>query len=117
MSDTQDRKQLILRLLREANAPVSLKLIAERVLGSSGKKQLQHAHDLLSHLKVRGDIFEFPPERAGYGVRFSRVSPSEWLSVKIVNLLKRAGGRLTQRQVQDKLHQWEKRYFDEALEG
>lgn len=115
MSDGNDQKDRILRLILESGSPISIKKVSEHVLGSSSKKKLELLQKDLLGLKTSGQIFEYLPERAGLGVRFGSVPPMDWLSNKIVTMVKEAGGRLTLRQVRESLRKWETHYFDEAL--
>ncbi len=115
MNRSNDQEDRILQLIRGSDSPVSIKRLSEDVLSSSGKKDAGLLQNTLFTLKTSGQIFEYPPERAGRGVRFGSVPPVGWLSNKIVTMVKEAGGRLTLRQVREGLRKWETPYFDEAL--
>jgi len=115
MSNDNDQKDRILRLIQESGSPISVKKMSEHVLGSLSKKELEVLQNEILGLKASGQIFEYPPERTGRGVRFGSVPPMDWLSNKIVTMVRGAGGRLTLRQVRESLRKWETGYFDEAL--
>ena len=115
MSGADYQKENILRLVRESDCPVSAKQVSGKASGSSTKKEVQIAQDLLRDLAVSGLVFEFPPERVGLAGRFGQVSPLEWVSNRITRLLNESGGRITQRQLRQKLYKWETRYLDTAL--
>ncbi len=115
MGEAFDDKQRILQLIRESDAPLSSKQVCKTILGSSGKKSIELVQKNLLDLKISGSIFEFPPERAGYEIRFGKVSPTDWLSNKIVTMVKKAGGRLTVTQVRNSLQKWEVGHFDESI--
>jgi len=115
MNHSNDQEDRTLQLIRGSDSPISIKRLSEHVLSSSGKKGLGFLQNTLLSLKTSGQIFEYPPERAGRGARFGSIPPTDWLSNKIVTMVKEAAGRLTLRQVRESLRKWETGYFDEAL--
>ena len=114
MNHSNDQEDRILKLIRGSDSPISIKKLSEHIL-SSGKKEAGLLQNTVLSLKTSGQIFEYLPERAGLGVRFGSVPPMDWLSNKIVTMVKEAGGRLTLRQVRESLRRWETAYFDEAM--
>jgi hypothetical protein len=115
MTEPNDRKKRILRFIRESHSPLSIKQLSEVALGFSGKQAVGIIEGDVANLKVSGQIFEFPPDRAGRGPRFGLVSPADWLAARIIRLVNESGGRLTLKQVKGSLRQWETPYFDEAI--
>jgi hypothetical protein len=115
MNHSNDQEDRILQLIRGSDSPIPIKRLSEHVLSSSGKKEAGLLQNTLLSLKTSGQIFEYPPERAGRGVRFGSVPPMDWLGNNIVTMVKEAGGRLTLRQVRESLRKWETPYFDETL--
>jgi hypothetical protein len=115
MNHSNDQEERILQLIRGSDSPISIKRLSQHVLSSTGKKEAGLLQNTLLSLKTSGQLFEYPPERAGRGVRFGSVTPMDWLSNKIVTMVEEAGGRLTLRQVRESLRKWEAAYFDEAL--
>jgi len=115
MNHSNDKEDGILQLIRGSDSPISLKRLSEHVLSSSSKKEAGLLQNTLLSLKASGQIFEYPPERAGRGVRFGSVPPMDRLSEKIVTVVNEAGGRVTLRQLRETLRKWETPYFDESL--
>ena len=115
MNHGNDREDRILKLIRGSDSPISIKRLSEHVPSLSGQKESGRLQSTLLSLKTSGQIFEYPPERAGHGARFGSLPPMDWLNNKIVTTVKQAGGRVTLRQLRESLRKWETPYFDEAL--
>jgi hypothetical protein len=115
MGNNNDRKERILGLIRKADSPLSVKQISDGVPGSPGKKQVELIQNDLLDLKITGQVFEFPPDRARGSSRFGHVSPVNWLGTRIVRMVEKAGGRLTLKQARSNLSKWETKYFDQAI--
>jgi hypothetical protein len=115
MGNGNERKERILRVIRESDSPLSAKQISDGVFGPSTKTQIEIIQQDLSDLKNSGHVFVFPPERAKGSIRFGHVSPADQLSLRVVRMIEDGGGRLTLTQVRGNLRKWETAYFDEAL--
>jgi hypothetical protein len=115
MTTSADLPKDVFELLRGSDVPLTTKQVAHKALGSSSSKNIETVGAALEELQGCGKVFEFPPERTGYGARFGHVSPADWLAQRIVSRVKETEGRLTLRQVRESLRKWETPYFDEAL--
>ncbi len=115
MSADSQQRTVILQLLRDSDAPLTVKQVASTVSGSASSKNVAEVRTILGELKVSGDAFEFPPERIGREPRFGSTSPVEVLAARIVGKVREAGGRVTVRQARESLPKWGKGYFDQCI--
>jgi hypothetical protein len=115
MTADPDTQKNIFELLRSSDGPLTAKQIAQKACGSTSHKNIETIGAIVGELISQGTVFDFPPERSGYGERFWYVNPTDWLAERIVTIVKEAGGRLTLPQVRESLRKWEVPYFDGAL--
>jgi len=104
-------------IIRREGTPLTAKRVAEAALGSSGAKAVRAVEGLLSSLRESGRIHQFPPEQRGWAVRFGSVSPVEWVRGRILNAVKDGSGKVSEKQLKDRLHKWELKVYDEAVGG
>ena len=115
MTTSADLSRDVFELLHGSHSPLTAKQVAQRALGSTSRENSERMAAVLRELTVQGKVFEFPPERSGYGTRFGTVKPSDSLAERILITVKEAGGRVTLRKVRERLRKWETPFFDEAL--
>lgn len=115
MTTNADKLREIVETLRTSDEPLTAKQVAQKAFGSDSQKNSERTAAVLGELAVQGKVFEFPPERSGYGARFGSVKPSDWIAERILGTVKEAGARVTLRKLRESLRKWETRYFDEAL--
>jgi hypothetical protein len=115
MTASVDLPKDIFELLRTSDGPLTTKQVAQKACGSTSPKSIGTIESILEELLARGSVFEFPPERSGYGARFWWLNPVDWLAERILSTVKESGGRVTLRKLRESLRKWETRYFDEAL--
>ena len=107
--------EVVAEILATSDQPLTTKQIVRKAFGSISQKNIERMGADLGDLLARGKVFEFPPERSGYGTRFGLVKPSDWLAERLLTVVQEAGGRLTLGQVGQGLRKWERPLFDEAL--
>lgn len=104
-------------VVRNAGVPLTAKGVARAALGSSGRKAVGEVEQILESLQQSGQLHKYPPRQEGGVVRFSSVPPVEWVRGRILGKVKDGGGRVTQNQVRDHLHKWERSLYDDAVGG
>ena len=102
MTTNPDERRDVVELLRTSDQPLTAKQVAQKAFGSDSQKTSERTAAVLGELAVQGKVFEFPPERSGYGARFGTVKPSYWVAERILSTVKEAGGRVTLRKVRER---------------
>lgn len=110
-------EQRLAQVVQSAGVPLTAKQIAEAAVGSSGKRAVVEVGEALEGLRQSGRMHVFPPKQARQPERFGMVPPVEWVRQRLLDIVRRGEGKVTQKQVKDSLHKWEQRYFDEAVGG
>ncbi len=110
-------ENLVLRVVRNSDAPLTPKKVAQAALGSSGSAAVEETEEALARLSQAGCLHEYPPEQKGRARRFGAIPPVEWVRRRILDKVRDSDRKVTQKQVKDHLRKWEMKYYDDAVGG